>query len=300
MRTEVRISFDGSDFPGGPQAILDSARCGQGVTVIQDVPVLHRIDVEVTLDATDERLRTLLELLAQHGMSWLDLRRDHHSDEELARAALIVPWPENEHTVFGGPRVGTRYDMEGACPVCGSGARQTSAMFIEEEAVAKIEGLRATSTYYSDILVDERIAEELENIGAAGLSFRSVYALLGNGRQVKLRWRQLCAAHTLPPMSPRTTGIGKEDFCKSCGRSGFSTKMDDPPRPMYRATDLRGSQDVNTTWEWFGPWKFDGNVSNALFSYPWFLVTPKVWRVFRDAGVTSFHWFPIRVEDGAG
>ena len=30
------------------------------------------------------------------------------------------------------------------------------------------------------------------------------------------------------------------------------------------------------------------------------LVTPKVRRVFRDAGVTSFDWLPIRVEeDGA-
>jgi hypothetical protein len=300
MKTLVRIRFDSSEIPGGARAVLDRARCGADVATVGDVPVLGQIVVWVTLEATDPRLSVLLDLLKQHGEDWLELRRDHASDEELERAPLIVPWPENEHAVFGGPRVGTRYDMEGACPVCGSGARQTSAMFIEEEAVAKIEGLRATSTYYSDILVDERIAEELENIGAAGLSFRSVYALLGNGRQVKLRWRQLCAAHTLPPMSPRTTGIGKEDFCKSCGRSGFSTKMDDPPRPMYRAPDLRGSQDVNTTWEWFGPWKFDGNVSNALFSYPWFLVTPKVWRVFRDAGVTSFHWFPIGVEDGAG
>jgi hypothetical protein len=54
---------------------------------------------------------------------------------------------------------------------------------------------------------------------------------------------------------------------------------------------------LNTTWEWFGDSKFDGDVSDALFPYPWFLVTPKVWRVFRDAGVTSFDWLAIRVED---
>lgn len=30
------------------------------------------------------------------------------------------------------------------------------------------------------------------------------------------------------------------------------------------------------------------------------VVTPKVRRVFRDAGVTSFDWLPIRVEDGNG
>ena len=55
---------------------------------------------------------------------------------------------------------------------------------------------------------------------------------------------------------------------------------------------------MNVTWEWFGDFNFEGDVSNALFPYPLFLVTPKVWRIFRDAGVTGFDWIPIRVEDG--
>ncbi len=34
-------------------------------------------------------------------------------------------------------------------------------------------------------------------------------------------------------------------------------------------------------------------------SYPYLLVTPKVMRIFRAAGVTEFDWIPIRVvEDG--
>jgi hypothetical protein len=266
---------------------------------VEDVPVLRQVEVWVTLDDTDPRLPVLLQLLKQHGESWLELRRDRYTDEELDRARLLIMQSKNDDEVFGGPRLGTKYDLGGACSVCGAGARQTSALLIDGEEVPKLEGLRATSTYYSDIIVDDRLAEELEGIGATGLSFRSVYAVMPDKRQIKLRWRQLCAAHTLPPISPRSTGIERRDGCTSCGRSGFFTRMDDPPRLAYRARDLDGVEDVNTTWEWFGDWKFDGNVSEALFPYPWFLVTPKVWRVFRDAGVTSFDWLPIRVE-GAG
>jgi hypothetical protein len=51
--------------------------------------------------------------------------------------------------------------------------------------------------------------------------------------------------------------------------------------------ELVGIKDVNLTWEWFGGSKYNGVVSEALFPYPWFLITPKVWRVFRDAGVTG-------------
>jgi len=70
-----------------------------------------------------------------------------------------------------------------------------------------------------------------------------------------------------------------------------------PTRLAYRAKDLVGIQDVNVTWEWFGEFRFDGDVSDALFPYPWFLVTPKVRRIFLDAGATGFDWIPIRVVD---
>ena len=73
--------------------------------------------------------------------------------------------------------------------------------------------------------------------------------------------------------------------------------MELPTRLVYRASDLEDIRDVNVTWEWFGEVNFDGDVSDALFPYPWFLITPKVWRIFRDAGVTGFDWIPIHVVD---
>jgi hypothetical protein len=298
MRTEVRIRFDGNDVPGGAQAILGPARCGPDVASAEKVDVLRQVVVWVTLDADDDRLRILLKLLVQHGVDPWEHRRDLYTDEELDGARLLIIDPLGEFTVFGGPRVGTSYDMSDACPKCGAGARQTSALIIDGEDVPGLEGRRAASTHYSDIIVDERLAEELENIGATGLSFRSVYALMENKRQVKLRWRQVCARRTLPPRSPRSTGIMPYRPCPSCTRSGVSTSVKAPIRLAYRAQDLAQAEDVNTTWEWFSDSHFDGDVSDALFPYPWLLVTPKVMRIFRAAGVTEFDWIPIRVIEG--
>lgn len=297
MRTEVRIRFDSKSIPGGAQAVLGPAGCGPDVATVEDVPVLRQVVVHVTLEASDPRLPHLLRLLEQHGASWLDLRWDRYTDEELGRAQLILMEHQNEYTIFGGPRMGTQYDLSDACPACGAGARQTSPMMIDGEDLPRLEGLRVASTPYSDILVDEAMAEQLEDMGVTGLSFRSVYAVMENKRQVKLRWRQLCARHVLPPISPRSTGVERRGACPSCGRSGFCPKMDDPARVAYRSQDLDGAEDVNSTWEWFGDWDFNGDVSDALFPYPWVLVTPKLWRVFRDAGVTSFNWLAIRVDD---
>jgi hypothetical protein len=52
---------------------------------------------------------------------------------------------------------------------------------------------------------------------------------------------------------------------------------------------------VNRMWEHFGFARWNGDVKTAVLSEPNFLVTPKVWRIFRDAGVTGFQWLPIRV-----
>ena len=95
-------------------------------------------------------------------------------------------------------------------------------------------------------------------------------------------------------MSPRSTGIQPYHPCP-CKRSGYNTLPEIPPRLTYRAADLVGIKDVNLTWEWFGGSKYNGDVSDALFPYPWFLITPKVWRIFRDAGVTGFDFIPVRV-----
>jgi hypothetical protein len=86
--------------------------------------------------------------------------------------------------------------------------------------------------------------------------------------------------------------------CEVCLRSGYRTGVDEGARRIaYRASDLAGAGDVNLTWEQCGPGELDPDPRKCSLPVPWLLVTPKVMRVMRNAGVTEFVWMPIRVVD---
>ena len=297
MRTEVRISFSGNRIPGGPEGVLGPAKCGPDVARWEYIPVANLVDVWVTLGEDDPRLPVLRSLLKQHGVSWLEWHEDRFTEEELDRAPLILMNPAGQGDVDGGAEWGTTFDLTGACPACATGCQQTSALFMNGDDVPKLEGLRSATTYFWHILVDDGLAADLEEAAVTGLSFRSVYAVMPDKRQVKLRWKQLCADNTLPRMSPRTTGFTRNEPCEVCFRNGYIITRDAPGRPVYRAGALGGAQDVNQAWEnmWFARIKPD--FSQSVLSRPWTIVTPRVYRIFRDAGVKSFDWHPIRVED---
>jgi len=293
VKTRVRFFFK---IQGSPSSILEPAGCNNDVSVVDPNPFRPPwVTVTVWLDENDDRLPLLLQQLAAHKESWLEHRWDEYTDEELDSAPLLIMQTTDDVEVFAGPRLGTTYDMSKACPTCGAGAQQTSPLLIDAEGLPKLEKLRVASSYYSDIIVDERLAAELDVLGIKGLTFSAVYAITKDKRQIKLPWRQLRAAHTMPLMSPRSTGIERIADCPLCKRSGLSSMVKRPTRLAYRAEDLDGAEDVNTTWEWFGDVKFNGDVSDALFAYPWFLVTPKVMRILRNAGAPGFDWLPIRV-----
>ena len=297
MRTEVRITFTGHHIPGGAQAVLGPAGCGPDVATVTDVPVLKQVDVWVTLEETDPRLPLLRQLLTQHGRRWLEWHEDRYTEEELGNAPLLLMSSKGQFEISGGVAWGTTFDLSGACPACATGCQQTSALFVDGEQVPELEGQRAASTYFWHVLVDGGLAADLEASGATGLSLRSVYGVMPDKRQVQLRWKQLCSENTLPRMSPSTTGLDRERPCGVCMRNGYVETAEAPTRIVYRAADLRGALDVNQTWEntWFA--SIEPDFRKSILSRPWTIVTPKVWRVFRDAGVTSFDWYPIRVED---
>jgi hypothetical protein len=301
MRPEVRVIFDSSDIPGGAQTILGPAGCGPDVATVDEVPVpvLGLIDVRVTLAEDDERVPVLFELLRRHGVAWSEFHEDRHTDAELDSARLLLMWPNGECEIDGGIWRGTTYDLSEACPACGTPARQTSPMFMDGEDMPKLEGHRAGGTFVEVPCVDERLAEELEASGATGLYFRSVYAVMEDGRQVKLRWKQLCAKRSLPPMSPLTTGLVRVGDCKVCMRNGYRLTRNAPTRIVYHASDLKGVDDVNMTWEHYYEAALKPNMRDTHLSYPYILVTPKVMRIFRAAGVSEFDWIPIRVVEDA-
>jgi len=297
MRTKIKISFHSHNIPGGEQTILAPAGCGPDIVTVRDYRALREVLVDVIMDVDDTRLPLLLQLLLVHKIEWFEDRWDEYTDEEFEAAPLIMAMGTWEIEVLGGPRFGTDFDISTACPSCGAGMRQTSAYVLDgsdAESMDKLGPYRAVDSY-GEILVDERLAETLEIAGLSGLSFRSVYARQEDMRQIKLPWRQMWASHTLPPMSPRSTGVDRKKVCPSCGRSKFQKTQPGPFRLAYRTRDLDGIEDVNRMWERFGIARWNGDLKTAVVSQPDFLVTPKVWRIFKDAGVTGFKWLPIRV-----
>jgi len=297
MRAKIRVHFNGNNVPGREQTVLSAAGCGPDVVEVEDIPVLKKIFVDVRLDVTDPRLPLLQKLLLAYKVQWSEWRWDEYTDEEFETAPLIIAIGTWEIEVLGGARFGTDYDISTACPTCGAGIRQTSAYVLDgtsKDSMPKLGAFRAVSDF-GEILVDERLAEALEVAGLSGLSFRSVYARQKDMRQTKLPWRQLWASHTLPPISSRSTGVDRKKVCASCGRSKFNKSTEEPLRIAYRARDLEGIEDVNRMWERFGIARWNGDLKTAVLSQPSFLVTPKVWRIFKDAGVTGFQWLPIRV-----
>ncbi len=264
---------------------------------MRDIPVLRQIEACITLEEADPRVPVLLQLLKQHGVIWSEDHEDSYTEEELDGARLLLLHPTRQCEVDGGVKWGMTYDLSTGCPACGTGARQTSPVLVDGERLSELAEHRAGATWFGHVLVDEGLAAELEGAGATGLSFRSVYAVMRDKRQVQLRWKQLCGEHRLPPMSARTTGLTRHQVCEVCKRNGYFRTSDAPTRIVYRTSDLHDVRDVNVTWEhqWFAA--LEPDLRDSLLSWPWLLVTPKVMRIFRDAGVTSFDWLPIRVED---
>jgi hypothetical protein len=269
------------------------------VAVVEDIPELGWICVAVTLAEDDPRIPVLIDFLQWYNLSWGETHEDRYTDDELDNARLLLMEPNGQCTFHGGIGSGTTYERSDGCAACGTPARQTSPLFIEiGDDVGELEGHRAGSTMHSLPVVDDRLAQELENSGVTGLDLRRVYAMK-HDRQTKLPWKQLCAKRSLPRMSPRTTGLVRDRECKVCMRSGHARTSDAPTRIVYRASDLAGADDVNMTWEHYSRPFETPDRYEAHLSYPFILVTPKVMHIIRAAGVTEFDWIPIRVvEDG--
>lgn len=302
MKKEVRFHFDSSDFPGGAQAILAAAGIPRDMATVDDVPVLGRVSVEVTLEETDPRVPVLLQLLKPYDAHPTVRHIDHYTDDELEGARLLFINVYGPVFIGGGVAYGTKYDFSQACPACGTGARQASGLFVDYEELNRLSWSRVCpADWYNYVLVDGELAADLSACGATGLVLRSVFTTMPDGRTVELPWKQLGAARTLPPMSPLTTGVDRAaGACKVCRRDGYGHISEHPPRVVYRDAELRGADDLLTTWEHRGVSELKPNLRDSTVAQPWLLVTPKVYRVFRDAGVTELEFLPIRMEDGSG
>ncbi len=289
MKTKWWITFNALKIPGGAATILDAAGCGPDVAEVFEVLVLKRISVTVKLDDGDERIAKLHELLKRYGVEVKAFDYVEYSDKDLQSARLLWMTPDINESVFAGPRLGTNYDMSQACATCGAGARQISALYVDADNLRMIRKHRAIGSYYDDIIVDGGIQKKLVDAGVTGISFGEVRARLKNKKWSTVAREQVLIAHTMPPRRFEPTTSENKYLCKVCRRGGVVNA----PMESYRSEDLVGMQDFNLTWEWFGEFKFNGKVDEALFASPRVLVTPKVMNIFREAGVKTFNWTPV-------
>ncbi|MFO0589951.1 MAG: hypothetical protein U0441_20585 [Polyangiaceae bacterium] len=304
MRTEVRMLFDVTSVPGGAWTFLREAGCGADVAKLEEYPPLDDMDAVVTLEVDDPRIAALKSLLQRQGMTWFEWCQDRYTDTELSSARLLLLGQNGGVDINGGVEWGTTFDLAEACPVCATGCRQSSALFIDGEQVPKLEGHRVARTHFWHLLVDDAVAAALEDASLTGLRLRSVYAVMPDKRQVKLRWKQLDSDNVLGPMALSTTGIERREQseqlrpCEACRRNGFLTPRLAPTRAVYRASALAGALDVNSTWENYWCAIVDReDFRRSVLSRPWTVVTPKVYRIFRDASVTELELYPIRIEE---
>ena len=145
------------------------------------------------------------------------------------------------------------------------------------------------------MLVDGGMVKKLKDAGVTGISFGDVRARLRNDKWSMVARDQILIEHTMPPMRGELTAEDERYLCKVCGRGGrmiFSRKP-------YREEDLVGMRDFNLTWEWFGEyWPENKERQRGVKRpSPYALVTPKVMNIFRDAGVKTFEWTPVGIEE---
>jgi hypothetical protein len=198
--------------------------------------------------------------------------------------------------VGAGQMYGTKYDMTDACANCAAGARQTSALYIDGDAdsLVKVRKHRAIGSWDGEILVDGGMAKKLKDAGVTGISFGEVRARLKNKKWSAVAREQILIAHTMPPRRFEPTTSEDKYLCKVCRRGVGSTPME-----SYRSEDLVGMQDFNLTWEWRGQFwpKPPKKHHYAKWPSPSVLVTPKVMNIFREAGVKTFNWRPVSIDE---
>jgi len=294
MKRKVDIEFNAVNIPGGAASILEVAGCAADVANVHDYTIqdVRSIIVHVKLDDGDARLTKLLEVLNKYDVNPDMFSYVEYSDEDRQNAVLLRMINDPNTWVSAGPEHGTKYDLTDACPKCGSGAKQSSALYVSGDHLQRIRQHRAVGTWGGGPLVDGGIEKKLRDSRVTGISFGDVYARLKNTKRTLVARHEIIVTHTLPPAA-NTSKLDRTDACSSCGRGGIQGS----PNICYHRQVLGNIRDFNLTWEWFGPFDYNGDLKKSRFSTPAILVTPKVMNIFREAGVTTFDWIPIFVED---
>ncbi|HRI69689.1 MAG TPA: hypothetical protein PK156_35915 [Polyangium sp.] len=302
MKTIVTLFFDVGKIPGQAEAILLPAGCGPDVAHVSGGIYFASQDgsdwyeplfVHVELEEGDERIAKLHALLAPHDVKVDISRRIEYSEEDYQNAVLLKMSSGSENLQCRALELGTKYDTTHACPRCGTGTKQVWFERVKRKELKRLQKHRAIMTLDSHIIVDPVMRQMLVDGGITGISFADVFMRDEVGDWNPIDYHQVLIESTLPAMRGELTADEETEICPVCRRGGFSYYSN----KRYHKDDLTDIKDFNFTWEWFGRFRFDGNVRTSDLSFPRILVTPKVRDILCKAGEKeTFRWKPVTIE----
>lgn len=250
-----------------------------------------------TFDIEDPRFLALIRMLREEDLTWFERHEHVYTEYELKSALFLRLGVARKSIDGGGPELGTEYDLSNACPQCGTGALQTSALMLPLAELPKT-GL-VCETHRGHFLVAERLADSLRTGGVSGLELRQVHFYRNDE---PLPWWQVISTHTMPRMSPQTKGIVRDTdsgwACPVCERDMYCGTPENPTEIAYNGqrVDPDSLPDVVQTWECFGRSVLHDDPERHLqrgFALPQILVKPKVMHILRALKVKHVRFQPV-------
>ena len=189
--------------------------------------------------------------------------------------------------VCGGTSYGTKYDLEGACSYCGTGARPIGPRFYGSLINTKH---RVFITLDGEFLLDMKLSQALFDKGMNSLE-KVFYK-----KNKQMNFMELRSNYELPPFSPKTTGIEKEDECPHCHRNGFFGIPHVPAKFVYESLpeDLL-EKNVLITYERFGLSALRKPFEDSGFASPSFIVSELVKDIFEEEKIKNVTFEPITI-----
>ncbi|WP_221313421.1 hypothetical protein [Granulicella aggregans] len=167
---------------------------------------------KVILDVDDHRLPEIIRVHNQLRAERHFLYGGHflcrkYKSSELEKAEFLTMWiaPSIREA---GEDYGTVYDEETACPLCGSGAHQLSALFLNLNKISRSRDLLGTDSAVEKV-VSQRFLECVRDEELTGLDFRPVHAPV-RGAKFKSRkgtggpWHQMLVTSQSVSVVPPT------------------------------------------------------------------------------------------------
>ena len=213
---------------------------------------------------------------------------------ELGAARLLHMFVWIHHSHEGHPRPGMSYDESEACPTCGDGLRQTSALVLANKEIPKSGVLGSID---DEVIVHDSLAAEMEAAPLTGFRLGDVIDRQGQ----LLPWKQLLIDGGMPPMIAAARGLvrgrtGSEAPCPNCNRDGWFDSVSEPFLPAYVGESLLHVPDFAYAAERFGTgnWAAPIHGKRSLASRR-LIVRPVVYAFFKARKIRGVRFTPVSV-----